>query len=116
MSIATGWDRAAGAMVTQCPSLMDAPSLLPQETLFFSAMYLVGDEMARGCVPGGKGAGQPSDQLSAGDAGAAAGAGRGVLLRARLHVPATRARTGPRQGDDKELLYTFSSVSCSNYL
>ena len=81
MSITTGWDQAAGATVAQCPSLMDAPSLPPQETLFFSAMYLVGDETARGGVSGGKGAGQAWGQLSGGDGG---------------------VQTGPRQGDNKE--------------
>lgn len=42
---------AAGAMVTQCPSLTDAPSLPPQETQFFSATY---HEMARRGIPGGR--------------------------------------------------------------
>lgn len=64
MSITTGWDRAA-----QRPSLSDAPSLPPQETLCFSARYLVGDEPARGGVLRGKGAGQPwgQGQLLGGD-------------------------------------------------
>lgn len=52
---------------------------------------------------GVKGAGQPRGQLSDGDAGGDAGAGGGGLfLWAPLHVPATRAPTGPCQGDNKE--------------
>lgn len=92
---------AAGAMVTQCPSLTDAPSLPPQETLFFSATY---HEMARRGIPGG---GREQDNHGASfQMGMRevmrVPVGGGVFLWAPLHVPATRAPTGPCQGDNKE--------------
>lgn len=90
---------AARAMVTQCPPLTDAPSLLPQETLFFSATY---HGMARRGIPG---------RREQDDLGASFQMGMrevmqvlvgGLFLWAPLHVPATRAPIGPCQGDNKE--------------